>query len=314
MNNQNDMSTLNILYSSDENYAQHLGVSMYSLLKTNQDSDKIHVYIIDNEISADNQAKLRRVAAEFSKTGIDFIPFAHWKEKLKLNMEWNISLSSYARLFMDSMLPASVNRILYLDCDMIVCDSLRQMWETDLEGCVLGAVQDSIGDETKNAVGLSPNERYFNAGMLLVDLARWRADHMEEKCLQFIADRNGNVIHHDQGVLNGLCHHSVKILPVRNNLMTIHFIYTRAQTLKYFGEHASFYSEKEIQRAKDSPVILHYTPSFTCRPWVKGCAHPRKDLYWKTLAKTPWDGALPQKNRTPLHVRLVEWRYRIFPY
>lgn len=313
MSTESCCEALNVIYSSDDNYAQHLGVSMYSLLKCNQDFSTVSVYVIDNEICQENIQKLNQVVAQFPNAKLIFIPFKSWKDKLKLDMQWNISISSYARLFMASMLPENLEQVLYLDCDTIVCDSLKELWNTKLDGFVLGAVQDNIGNQTKEAVGMSPEKKYFNSGMLLVNLSQWRAFNMESQCLQFIEAHNGSVTHHDQGVLNGLCQNKVRILPLRYNLMTIHFMYTRAQIIRFFGENAQFYSEQEINNAKRAPAILHFTPSFTCRPWVKGCAHPLKSFYWDTLTLTPWTGAKPEKNNTPWHVRLVDWRYRIFP-
>lgn len=302
---------INILFSSDDNYAQHLGASVYSLLSNNKEFSEINVYIIDNGISETNRKNLATIESEFANAKFIYIDFTDWKNKLSLNMSWNISISAYARLFVDSMLPKTVDRLLYLDCDMIVCGSLAPMWTTDLNGKVLGAVQDTIGDVTKSAVGLVPEDRYFNSGMLLIDMEAWRAQDMDNKCLSFINDHNGNVTHHDQGVLNGVLRNNWHLLNVENNLMTIHYVMSYGKTLNYFGEHASFYRESEVEAAKLKPVILHYTPSFTTRPWVGNCAHPLKNKYWEVLAKTPWKNAVPQKDNSKWYVRLINWRYRV---
>lgn len=303
---------LNVLYSSDDNYAQHMGASICSLLEHNRDFDKINIYVIDNNISSENISRLKSLIDEFENAEIVLIPFEKWKNRLNLNMEWNISLSSYARLFVATMLPNYVGRVLYLDCDMIICGDLHALWNTELQECLLAAVQDSVSAGTKNAIGLSEHNKYFNAGMLLINLELWRQMDTENKCVQFIEEHNGNVRHHDQGVLNGVCKNSVHFLPLKYNLMTIHYIFNREQILHYFNEAAPFYSKEEISEAKESPIILHYTPSFTSRPWVKGCRHPLKQLYWGTLAHTPWAGAKPQRNKAKWYVRLIEWRYRIF--
>lgn len=270
-------NTLNVIYSSDDNYAQHMGVSIYSLLDSNRDFEHINIFIVDNGIKDDNLEKLNHLENSFDNAELHFIPFEKWKKQLNLNMQWSISVSSYARLFISEMLPENIERIIYLDCDMIICKSLREMWVTDLGGAVLGAVQDSVSGSTKKAVGLNDDTSYFNAGMLLVDLIAWKNQHMGEKCLKFISDRNGSVTHHDQGVLNGVLNGSFCKLPLENNIMTIHYIFSREQILRYFGEEAPFYSEDEISSAKKNPTIIHYTPSFTSRPWVKGCKHPLKE-------------------------------------
>ena len=305
---------LNVLFSSDDHYAQHLGAAMQSLLENNQDFTVIRIYIIDNQISDLSKEKLCDIVRRFSNSAVFWISFEKWKSQLQLNMTWSISISSYARLFVAEMIPDEIDRILYLDCDMIVCDSLQNLWNTDLQGCILGAVQDSIGDSTKNAVGLLLEEQYFNAGMLLIDLAKWRELDVGTKCVQFIAEKNGSVVHHDQGILNGVLKNQWFHLPLQDNLMTIHFIFNRRRVMDYFGEHSEFYSENEIMDAKEHPVIIHYTPSFTSRPWCKDCKHPRKALYWENLNKTPWKGAKPEKSQDKWYVKLINWRYRNIPF
>ena len=307
----NDTKQLNVLYSSDDNYAQHMGVSICSLLRNNSVFENIHFYIIDSEISPKNREKLCEVVNGFRNAQITFIPFARWKEKLQLKMSWNISISSYARLFVAEMLPQTVDRVLYIDCDMIICKPLAELWNTRLDGKILAAVQDSISGATKAAVGLQAEMSYFNAGLLLINLKEWRTQKIGEKCLVFIDEHDGNVTHHDQGTLNGVLRGDFVRLPVQNNLMTIHFIFNRKKLLEYFHEEAEFYSDDEINRAKKEPVILHYTPSFTSRPWCKDCKHPLKGLYWENLAKTPWKGAKPEKSKDRWYVKLINWRYRI---
>lgn len=306
------MSHMHIVYSSDDNYAQHLGASIYSLLSHNSDSDAT-LHIIDNGISPDSKDKLLRIVRSFPHARIRWIDFSQWSQKLTLHMRWPISLSSYGRLFIGSMLPADVSRCLYLDCDMIICNSLKPLWNWDMHGATVAAVQDTVCADTKESVGACPSEPYFNAGLLLIDLEKWRMFDIEQKCLDFIAQHHGSVTHHDQGVLNGIFHRDVSILPLQYNVMTIHYILTRSKALKYFREESPFYSEEEISQAKAHPVILHYTPSFTSRPWIKACRHPHRKLYWDAIAQTPWAGAVPIPDRTKWYIRLINWRYRHFP-
>ena len=303
------MQTMHIVYSSDDNYAQHLGASIYSLLAHNSDAE-IAIYVIDNGISSESKEKLQKTVACFPLSQIRWIDFSKWSEKLTLNMQWPISLSSYGRLFIGSMLPENISRCLYLVCDMIICGSIDELWNWNMQECTVAAVQDTVSRETKESIGASFSEKYFNAGLLLIDLNKWRSNNAEQACLDFIAQHHGSVTHHDQGVLNGLFHQDVSILPLKYNVMTIHYIMDRDRMLKYFHEESPFYSEGEIAQAKAHPTILHYTPSFTSRPWVKTCRHPLKKLYWDSVAKTPWAGAQPVKDASKWYVRLIDWRYR----
>ena len=307
------MQPMHIVYSSDNNYAQHMGASIYSLLSHNTDSE-IVVYVIDNGISSDAKEKLQQIINQFPLSRLQWIDFSKWSEKLTLNMQWPISLSSYGRLFIGSMLPEDASRCLYLDCDMVICDAIDELWNWDMHGSTIAAVQDTVRCDTKKNVGVRFSEKYFNAGLLLIDLNKWRSIGAEQTCLDFIAQHQGRVTHHDQGTLNGIFHQDVSILPLKYNVMTIHYIMSRAKILKYFREESPFYSEEEIAQAKAHPVVLHYTPSFTSRPWVKTCCHPLKELYWNAVEKTPWAGAQPIKDTSKWYVRLIDWRYRSLPF
>lgn len=309
-----DNKQLRVLFSSDDNYTQHLGAAIYSLLVHNSEFEEIQIYVIDNEISAQNKEKLKSVTNQFSNSKMIWLPFAEWKAKLNLKMAWNISLSSYARLFLAEILPKDIDRILYMDCDMIVCDSLMTLWNADLQEKVLGAVQDDISVSTKAAVGLLPQDPYFNAGLLLVNLVEWKSQNIGKACLDFIQKHEGKVIHHDQGVLNGVLKDKWYRFPVEYNLMTIHYIFNLKKIQRYYGDHAVFYTEEEIEKAKQKPVILHYTPSFTSRPWVRGCAHPEVQRYWAAVNETPWKGAKPDEDQSKWYVKLINWRYRNLPF
>ena len=304
---------LNVLFSSDDNYAQHLGAAIYSLLYHNKDFKTISIYIIDNEISSRNRRNLEQVVEEFHYAKIAFLDFTAWKSKLHLNLAWEISLTAYARLFVAELLPMSVQRVLYLDCDMIICDDLYELWNTDLNRNMLGAVQDFVSENTKTCVGLDANDVYLNSGMLLIDLSQWRDNQIGKECLDYLNIKHGTVCHHDQGVLNGVFRSQWAIMPLRYNVMTIHYIFSSLQMKKYFDDSAEFYSEEEIQLAKEKPVILHFTPSFTSRPWFSNCTHPFKNKYWEALSATPWHDAKPQKDTSKWYVKLQGWRYRHFP-
>ena len=309
-----DEEILNVIFSSDDNYAQHLGVAIYSLLKQNTNFEQIQIFVIDNDITEKNKNNILEILKDFSYARIIWIDFNMWKEKLRLNMLWDISISTYARIFIGSMLPKEIERALYLDCDMIVCQNLKEFWKTNLHSAILGAVQDTISDVTKIAVEKKPSEPYFNAGMLLIDLKQWREQNVEQRCLKFLEKKNGSVVHHDQGILNAVLADKWYRVPLEYNLMTINYMFTQNQIKRFFGDHSEFYSKEEVEVALKTPKIMHFTPSFTSRPWIKNCKHPYKKLYWDELKQTAWKNAKPQKDESKWYVRVINWRYRNLPY
>lgn len=303
---------INIVYSSDDNYILHAAVSIVSLLENNDTLGKINVYFIENNVSDENKHQINTLMQSYKELSIKWIEFSKWMKKLNLNMEWEISISSYARLFIAEMLGDDIDKVLYLDCDIIVNHSIKKLMDIDIADYYIGAVQDAVNDETKNSVGLQSNKPYYNAGMLLINLKKWREDNLSERFLSFIDEHQGSVTHHDQGVINGVLKDKILKLPLKYNVMTIHYIFNRKQIMKYYRESTEFYSQEEIKIAKNNPIILHYTPSFTVRPWVRGCKHPKKGVYWLYLNKTPWKNVKRQKNGEKWYIRVTNFLYRNF--
>ncbi len=305
--------SMNILFSSDDNYARHMGVAIYSVLLHNMDEETIRFYVIDNHISQPNIEKLKSVVHGFKNADIYFFPFDKYENQLHLNLAWPISISSYARLFIGEMLPDNIDRVLYMDCDVVVNDALEDLWRTELNGNILGAVQDTIPSKTKASVGLLPKQPYFNAGVLLIDLDQWRLNRIGKKSLEFIDSHRGRVTHHDQGVLNGLLKDQWERIPLKYNVMTIHYMLSPTKVKKYYKDESDFYGSEEIINAKKNPIILHFTPSFTVRPWEVNCAHPYRTLYYNYLNNTPWFGIPNAKAIIPWYVRILNLRFRYLP-
>ena len=298
-----------VVYSSDDNYTQHTGVSIVSLLDNNKHFDDIHIYVIDNEISKVNKEKLIDIINNYGRR-ISFIDFNKYKSMLNLNMQWNISISSYARLFISSMLPNNVDKVLYFDCDTVIVNKVDELWNTDIKDYYVAGVADTVSSSTKSSVGIDRDGKYINAGMLLINLKKWREDNIQDKFIEFININNGSVTHHDQGVINGVLQNNLKILKPNFNLMTVYYTMKREDIISYYSIDSEFYSEDVIQEALLDPVYIHFTPGFTTRPWIKGCKHPKKELYLSYLEKTPWKDTKLEKDKSKIRVKVVNWIYR----
>ena len=149
--------------------------------------------------------------------------------------------------------------------------------------------------------------------MLLINILLWREFKIEDKIKEFLDKHNGQVTHHDQGVLNGVLKDNITFLPLKYNVMTIQYFMDRDQWLKYFANNAKYYSNEEYECSKINPAIIHFTPSLTTRPWVKGCKHPLKNKYWDYLAVSPWSDSRPTVDNRKWYVKILDYLYRHFP-
>lgn len=278
---------LTVAYSSDDNYAKYLGASMFSLFQHNTDFAGIRVFILDCGIQNENLARLQQIAAQWQRE-ILFIPMTDTIASLDLHLgAHKIAVSSYARLFLSQVLPQSIFKVLYLDCDTIVCDSLASLWKTDLGDAWIAGVQDTVDSYFLKVIGLDDNLPYINAGVLLINLQAWRDKDLPFLFQKIIQKFDGNVPHHDQGTINSACGVHRKVIPVRNNLTSNLYSFS-SSTIKHIYFLESFYTQEEIDSAIARPAIIHFTTGLLGRPWEQNSCHPQKDAHEKAMAATPW--------------------------
>lgn len=303
------MNELNVLYSTDNNYAAHVAASIYSLLDHNKTFDKIHLYVIDDHIAKESKEKLCTIISAFPNTALQFYPFEKLKPKLAIKETW-FAMVGYARLMISEITDA--DKILYIDCDTIVNRSLEELWGTDMAGYCVAGVQDNPALYALEAIGMDENDRYINSGVLLINLKQWRAERIEEKIIKMIKAHNGFVLHHDQGIINGVCKGKIKILPPKFNTMSQFFL-MNAKQIKSLYDMKHYYTQEELDEATGNPVIVHYINKFYNRPWFKNCSHPMKALYLEYLEKTPFEVSLKDgKQKATVHIR--KFIFEHFPF
>ncbi len=305
------MKEINILYATDTNYAPHAAASIYSLLSNNKDEfEKINIYLIDDSISDKCKDKFNSMVSSFENAQIIFYPFEKLQAKLKLNDKTGYAQIGYARLMLSEMINA--DKVLYIDCDTIINGSLKELWETDMEENIIAGVQDNPAVYALEAVGMTCRDRYINGGVLLINLNAWRKENIEDAILKMIDEHNGFVLHHDQGIVNGVCRGKIKILHPKFNTMSQFFLMT-AKQIKGLYDIDCYYTQKELDEATKKPIIIHFISKFYNRPWIKECSHPHKNLYIDYLSETPFDVVLSEgtQKRT---VKIRRFIFNHFPF
>lgn len=295
-----------IVYASDNKFAEILGVSLVSLYENSKDMDDIVVYVLDSGIEKQNKDRLLSVSRNYARHDITFIPAKNISEKLSMNVAIDRgSLSQYARLFVSSDLPMDLNRVLYLDCDIIINRSIRELWNLDLNGKIIGALMDAFSKYYRQNIDLEENDIMFNSGVMLIDLRKWRKQEIEEKLMNFIAKKNGRIQQGDQGALNAVLSHDTYCFEPRFNSVTIFYDFTYKEMLVYrrppmtYTEGQRFYTEVQVKEAVENPSIIHFTTSFKSkRAWMKGCRHRYVGEWLRYKKMSPWkDTELCEDNR-----------------
>ena len=202
-----------------------------------------------------------------------------------------LPLATLFRLTLPDLLP-ELDRVIYLDADIVVLESLSGLWRCDLGEAVLGAVRDAVSPWAAGPIGthwrdlgLAPDSPYFNAGVLLVSLSAWR----KEQVVQAAADilRAKALVYGDQDALNAVTQGCWRELPRRWNV----------QTMDLAGRTIGWALMRDkIESALAEPAIIHYTTPG--KPWWIGSPHPHADLWFEHLDRTAWAGWRPQAKRT----------------
>lgn len=296
---------LNVAYSSDDNYIRHLLVSMISLLENNREFDAINIYILSNGIKNDNKNLLQDWANKY-QANIEFLEFASIEEKIQT--DGTFPISAFGRLFLDDFIKK--DKVLYLDCDSVINGSYVELMKIDISQWLACAVQDNVSSYFKTTIGMKSKDVYFNSGVVLFNLKKWREENMQKKAIEMIEKFHGSVPHHDQGVLNAICYERILRLHPKYNYQCPMFEYKPKELQKM---NPNYYSEQELREAKENPIFIHYTEGFSNRPWRDTCTHPNRDLYLKYQAMTPFAGQIEHATINK-HSEIVYRAYRYLPF
>ena len=325
---------MNIVYVSNEGYARHLGVSICSLFDSNADEERLEVFILDTGITPDSRGKLTQIARSFGRTltfiklkdleerfavrldtGRTAARLDTGRSAVRLDTG-RFDVSTMGRLFTADLLPAGVRRVLYLDCDTVVLKPLRRLWETELGDAyhpasdragtageektagaefVMAAVQEpTIYEEVKGYLGMRKADPYFNAGVLLIDLKRWRTERLTDKVISYYAEIAEQSLFNDQDALNGLLKGRIRTLSPRWNFFT-NYRYFRYDTLCRMQPSYRRIPEEVFRKAKRSPAVIHYAGDE--RPWYAGALNYYGKAYERYLAMTPWKDTPKEKGK-----------------
>ncbi len=274
---------LNVVFASDNNYAPLLGVAITSLIKNNQnDFDKINIFILDDGITEENKKKIGQTITNPNHV-LNYIKTKNLEDigaKL-MGLDRNSNMNSftvYSRLFINSLLPKDIDKVIYLDCDALIVGSFKELWDTNINEYYCGAVLDVIGDMTKYLFGFKLEDNFINSGFLLINLKKWREENVEEKFINFMVENQNRFYQHDQGILNNVFKNQFLILNPKYNLIGYFQTLDYNLTRKYSAISGEYYSKEIVNQAKENPIFLHFTGLNRDRPWYNKY-HPYRDLY-----------------------------------
>ncbi len=280
MSNSNEVA---VFCAATDNYSMPMAAMIRSAAENLNSEFRLKVYACSCGISSSNRLRIEK---SLMKTCARI----EWLEMKQADLDQlpdpgRYSIASFPRLFCEDLVPPSVRRLIYLDIDLIVLGDLAELWKMDLKGDMAGAVQGLLGRKVSGEHGiegyekysLSPEQPYFNTGVMLFDLEQWRRNQIGAK-LRSLLLKDGQILRYkDQDVINIVLANSICPLPPEWNQTP--FIY-------HFQQSESPLGETEHQRTLNNPKIIHYATAI--KPWQKGSYHPKTGLFERWIYKTDW--------------------------
>lgn len=301
---------IDIVVASDSNYLHLVSICAASFFETNP-GEMLHLHLLSNGIK---ESELNALKAIVEKHGSIFsvYPIEDLRQRLSVDVPHTISVTTYARLFAGTILPKGLDKVLYIDCDIMFNGEIKDLSEIDLGNCLVGGVLDPLISRTyKKEIHIPQNEPYINAGVLLISLNRWRCENLEQKFIDYLVANGGKVHHHDQGIINAVCAGRKKILPPQFNVMANSICYPWKSLHKI---NTPFYSHDEYTKGISHPSIIHFTGAIWGRPWVRGCTHPYATKFLEFKGKTIYKDIPLQPNHQSILHRIEGPLYRLLPF
>lgn len=270
---------VNVVCASDNNYAPMLSIVMSSLAR-NTDA-VVRLNILDCGVTADNRLRLSEFSEYFHNLNLRWISVDLDDKMSTFPERFHITRAAYARLLIPEVLP-DFKRVVYLDTDVMVCGDVRELFDEDLEEFAIGAVWEDYMEENGNnaehlrRLKMNNGHKYFNSGVLLLDLDKWRRDRVFNKIMDMAPYMINDLKFMDQDLLNKYFECNYKLLPEKYNV-------TAPRARKHYRNGRLCECIVRHFEGGKKPWLVH-----PLIPDIKKSNYIGKRMYWDFVRGTPF--------------------------
>lgn len=276
---------MDIVYIVTDSYAPLLGISVNSIVMNRKNED-MSIYVCSPDLTDEHKEQLKKL---ITSCGGEFfyIDVSDYLERIKFQIDTTgFHPIVLARLFLATYLPENLERVLYLDCDVIVNGNIWKLENVELDGNAFAAVPElCMPERQKVQIGLKKEDVYFNCGVMLINLHYWRERNASNRFLQYFEEQQGKLLYNDQDVLNHCCRGWIKKISHTYNFNPALYYFPRYYIRKYQPEYYCENAEK-YRSIRENPVIIHFMGEE--RPWYHGNYSPYCDIYEKYKINSDW--------------------------
>jgi lipopolysaccharide biosynthesis glycosyltransferase len=258
---------MDILFCFDKKYEQHFGVAVTSLILNNIDN-VIRIHLVTKKPSSNLREKIDQITLKYN---VEFLIYEIDETEIKnLTVSAHISSAAYYRLLAPDLLPKDLDKVLYLDSDLIVNGSLLELYNLNILNYLVAARGGKVVTQKKR-LDLKSNY-YFNSGVMLINLEAWHQMDIGNQCIQFLKENPHMTKLWDQDALNKVIDGQFLNLDKKwNSLVDL-----------YEG----------TSEVNNQSVIVHFVGSL--KPWHNWCINSDKEIYWSYLRQSPWSNSVPE--------------------
>ena len=275
---------MNIVYTTNDGFVPQVSACMTSVYENNKDAKELNIFVVAVNMSKEYQKILKSIAKKYHRV-CNIIELNDIRGLFDFDVDtlgWHITV--LARFFFDKLLPEWVEKVISLDGDTICLRSLKELWEIDMsKNVIAGSLAPTKRTRAINELGLTENDPYINAGVLLINLKKWRKEKTGERIINYYKEHNGRLSANDQDAINASMKDEIYILPPKYNFYNIFRQYPYRFMKKLMWK-VPYFSKKEYMESVRNPVIIHYL--WEERPWRAWNHHKYKDDYKKYLWMT----------------------------
>ncbi|HYX13518.1 MAG TPA: glycosyltransferase family 8 protein [Nostoc sp.] len=273
-----------LVCAADDNFSMPIASATRSVIANFQSEHKLVLYIIDGGISKLNKQRITK-NLKSEQVSINWLnpKKQHFKNAPTSSI---FPTAAYYRLLIPQLLPKQFNKAIYIDSDVIVQGNIEELWNIDIGEYYLLAAQDMGAPYVSSPkglinyqyLGISPESKYFNSGVLVMNLKKWREDKIFEKIIEYLTRNKQYVRWYDQDGMNAILAGKWGELEPRWNQMPFLFEYSSWQD--------SPFTEDVFNQLIKNPDVIHFATRD--KPWHNSCKHPDKDLFFQYLDNSIW--------------------------
>lgn len=282
-----------IVFCIDDNWCMPAGVLIKSILHYNSCDFTFH--IISRNFSPSSKNKIKSIISETPNNHVEYYKVNDNSfDSFPIKKEDHVTIETYYRFLIPNLLPSSITKVLYLDCDILCTGSLESLFNLDISdySTAMGIDTRNNDNEIYKRLSYSLDSKYHCAGVMLMNLTYWRTNNCSLKCMEYLLQYPELCIWHDQDAINKVLHSSIySFNPCYDVLPGFYTVYDFLDNnITNVNKNKLLIDKKywnDIFYAVENPCLIHFGGKI--KPWHKyDIIKPYTLLWRKVYSTTPW--------------------------